>query len=185
MPSQITHLAVAKRYLEKHPGVIRDVQAFLDGNVLPDLHPKKEVSHCGVRAEMHNVAKRNAEKVNPEKFLATHDLSIDLNRGQYLHLYVDYYYYNVFLLAYFKRVTMEQSSTDMYETTQRDDKYLQDKYGVRYDDTTLGSEVIALNQQWDDEVRERRKTWVYEIPYELDRLDDFIEEMSNTVIPLS
>ena len=98
MPSQIIHLAIAKKYLEKHQHVMKDEQAFLDGNVLPDLGADKAVSHCGVRNEMHDLVKRNREKVNPNKFAETHDMSDCLNRGQYLHLYVDYQYYNVLLL---------------------------------------------------------------------------------------
>ena len=97
MPSQITHLAVAKRYLEKHPQLVKDRQAFLDGNVLPDLADNKAESHCGVRTEKNSLVKRNAEKINLAKFIATHNLSDALNQGLYLHLYVDYYFYNDYL----------------------------------------------------------------------------------------
>ena len=82
MPSQIIHLAIAKKYMQKHPGVIKDEQAFIDGNILPDLNPDKAVSHCGIRREMHNLVKRNQEKVNPQKFAETHDMSLELNQGQ-------------------------------------------------------------------------------------------------------
>ncbi|MBO4726038.1 MAG: hypothetical protein J5598_00365 [Clostridia bacterium] len=84
MPSQMTHLAIAKRYLEKHPQIIKDVQRFLDGNVLPDLNPDKAVSHCGDRSEKYDILKHNRKKVNPIKFMATHDMRDDLNKGQYL-----------------------------------------------------------------------------------------------------
>ncbi|MCM1404486.1 MAG: hypothetical protein NC133_03240 [Prevotella sp.] len=185
MPSQMTHLAVAKRYLAKHGKTIRDVQSFLDGNVLPDLNPNKAESHCGIRTEKYDVVKLNREKVNPEKFAATHDLHDDLNKGIYLHLYVDYQYYNVFLLDYFKKVVDDQESVDMYETTRRDDAYLVKKYGVAYHDSTVGDELQLINDQWDAEhyARRRRPDYKFTIPYELDAIDAFIEAMSDTAIP--
>lgn len=179
MPSQITHLAIAKRYLEKHPGLIRDVQRFLDGSVLPDLDSNKERSHCGVRAERTNIVKRNLEKVDPQKFLDTHDMQDDLNKGWYLHLYVDYQYYNNFLKDYFRRVGFVQSSIDMYETTRRDDKHLMERYRVAYTDTGYAPGLVEINLKWDRE-HERRHghDYAYEIPYTLSELDAFVEEMS-------
>ena len=180
----MTHLAVAKRYLEKHPQSIRDVQGFLDGNVIPDLHPDKAVSHCGVRTEKYDIVKRNREKVNPDKFAATHDMSDDLNRGQYLHLYVDYQYYNVFLLNFFQHTEKEQTSIDLYETSRRDDAHLQKKYGVAYGDTTLGRELREINDIWDDEMVEirQRPDYQFSMPYDLNALDTFIEQMSDVEI---
>gem|GEM_PF-6107805 len=181
----MTHLAIAKRFLEKHAQSIKDVQRFLDGNVLPDLDPDKEASHCGVRTEMYDLVKRNQEKVNPAKFVATHDMRDDLNKGQYLHLYVDDQYYNNFLLEYYKTTNRRQTSIDMYETTRRDDAYLQKKYGVAYNDTTLGDELQLINDAWDVEnyKKRRRPDYKFYFPYEFPALDEFIEKMANTIIP--
>lgn len=185
MPSQITHLAIAKRYLEKHPQTIFDVQAFLDGNILPDLAADKANAHCGVRTEMHDLVKRNREKVDPVKFAMTHDMHDDLNKGQYLHLYVDYQFYNVFLLEYFKNITIEQSAIDMYEVTRRDDRYLEKKYQVAYSDSTLHEELQKINDLWDKENAELRCNPAYKFafPYKTEELDAFIEEISEIVIP--
>ncbi len=187
MPSQITHLAVAKRYLEKHPQLVEDRQAFLDGNVLPDLADNKAQSHCGVRTEKNSLVKRNAEKINLEKFVATHDLSDSLNQGKYLHLYVDYYFYNDFLLGYFKQSTFRQSAIDMFETSRRDDKYLKQKYGVGYEDSSLVGELRKINDQWDLEYVEKRQQAGYSFvfPYDFNALDAFIEKMSDITIPQS
>lgn len=186
MPSLITHLTIAKRYLEKHPETIRDRQAFIDGNVLPDLTPNKEVSHCGLRMEKHDIVKRNAEKVNPAKFAATHDLDDDLNKGQYLHLLVDYQYYNVFLLDYYARPDTEwaQASIDMYEAIHRDDVHLREKYGTEYTDSTLSGQMLKLIGDWNDKRADRsqRPGYHFDIPYDLDALDAFIERLSDTVI---
>ena len=185
MPSQMTHLAVAKRFLEKHPGLIQNVKRFLDGNVLPDLDTDKAASHCGVRTEKYDLVKRNREKVNPAKFAANHDLRDDLDKGQYLHLYVDDMYYNVFLLDYFKKTERKQTSTDMYEVTRRDDAYLQKKYGVAYSDTTLGRKLQIINDVWDEENAEKRRrpNYKFSIPYTIEEIDEFIEQMSDAVIP--
>lgn len=186
MASQITHLAIAKKYLEKHPREVQNVQAFLDGNVLPDLDSDKAVSHYGVRTEKYDVVKRNAEKVNPAKFAELNDLNDDKNRGIYLHLYVDYQFYNVFLLDYFKNVaSMQQTSIDLYEATRRDDVFLEKKYGVSYFDSTVGAELQKINDIWDDENAERRcrDDYQFVFPYSLEQIDEFINEMSEIDIP--
>lgn len=186
MPSQITHLAIAKRFLQKHAHLIKNVQRFLDGNVVPDLAANKAESHCGVRTEMHDIVKRNIEKVNPMKFAITHDMSDDFNKGQYLHLYVDDQFYNVFLLGYFKQyLASEQITTDMYETTRRDDVYLGRKYGVAYGDTSLECELQKINDIWDAENVEKRRQpdYKFTFPYDFTALDEFIEKMSDAIIP--
>ena len=187
MPSQMTHLAIAKRFLEKHPNVIKDVQRFLDGNVLPDLHSDKAVSHYGSRTERHDIIKYNREKVNPDKFLINRDMQDDLNKGVFLHLYVDYQYYNDFVAEYFKNIgsNRQQVAIDMYEVSRRDDAYLGEKYGVAYTDTTYGSELKCINDIWDQEHAERRrqKKYNFDYPYDFKAVDGFIEKMSDIIIP--
>lgn len=187
MPSQIIHLAIAKRYLAKHPGVIKNAQRFLDGNVLPDLGADKGVSHCGVRTESRDLIKRNREKVNPQKFLSDHDMKDDLNRGQYLHLLVDYAFYNDLLHDYFAAINLEQSSIDMYETTCRDEAYLMQEYGVKHQDSTYATELLGLSRAWDrDHARrraERGEQYRYTILYDLSTLVQFIEKMSDVQFP--
>lgn len=186
MPSQITHLAVAKRFIEKHPHVIKDMQRFFDGSVVPDLDPDKGKSHCGIRTEKHDILKYNREKVNPEKFLATHNLSDDFDKGQYLHLYVDYKCYNEFLLDYFQQdKPSKQINIDIYEASRRDDEYLSQKYGVTYADTNYARELEVLNATWDNEAAEKRREpgYCFDMPYDLDALENFIEKMSDTELP--
>ena len=188
MPSQITHLVIAKKYLAKNqglPSAIRDVKRFLDGTVLPDLDKNKSRSHYGVRTERTDMLKRNAEKVNPQKFLQTHDLSDDLDKGQYLHLYVDYQYYNVFLHDYYATsVGMDEDSNNMYQTTRRDDQYLIDRYHVAYDDTAYGAELREINAKWDREIAQRYgKNCPGRIPYSLPELESFIEAMASVKLP--
>ncbi len=186
MPSALTHLAVAKRFLEKHSHLIKNVQDFLDGNVLPDLNPDKAISHCGVRTETNDILKYNREKVNPWKFVETHNMNNDLNKGQYLHLYVDYEFYNVFLKNYMQgQKCGKQVGIDIYETTRRDDEYLRKKYGVEYTDASSGKEIIRLNSIWDSEyeIKRRQTGYKFIFPYSFDELDVFIEKMSDVEIP--
>jgi len=44
MASLQVHLAIAKLFVEKNPGLIKDKQAFYNGNVLPDLDPDKGIA---------------------------------------------------------------------------------------------------------------------------------------------
>ncbi len=188
MPSQITHLAIAKKYLEKHARLIKDVQRFLDGNVLPDLTTNKAISHYGTRTEARSILKYNREKVNANKFLREHDMSDDLNKGQYLHLIVDEKYYNEFLLNYFQKcVDSKQAQIDMYEVSRRDDVYIRERYGVGYSDSSFGDELKRINHAWDEEYLGKRRQIGYKFvfPYKVGKIDKFIEEMANIDIPLN
>lgn len=187
MPSQITHLAVAKRFLEKHPYIVKNVQRFFDGSVVADLDPDKGRSHYGIRTEKYDIVKYNREKVNPDKFLTTHDLVDDFDKGLYLHLYVDYQCYNEFLLDYFRQnKSSKQINIDIYEASRRDDEYLRQKYGVDYSDTNFANELKILNDDWDRETAEKRCSpdFHFNMPYDLEALDAFIEKMAETELPL-
>lgn len=179
MPSQITHLAIAKRYLQLHPGQIKNVRRFIDGSVLPDLAADKAAAHCGVRTEFNDVVKRNREKVNPERYRATHDMNDDFHKGWYLHLLTDDQFYNVFLRSYFTGVSMNQSSIDLFECTQRDNAYLIAKYGVGYADSTEVKALIDINLAYGQE-HHRRFGYGYQftLPYTLAELDAFVEQMA-------
>lgn len=179
MPSQITHLAIAKRYLQLHPKQIKDVQRFIDGSVLPDLAADKAAAHCGVRTEFNDVVKRNREKVNPELYRTTHDMNDDFHKGWYLHLLTDDQFYNVLLRSYFAGVSMNQSSIDLFESTQRDNPYLMDKYGVGYADATDTKALIDINLAYEqDHHRRFGYGYQYTLPYTLAELDAFIEQMA-------
>ena len=72
-----THLAIAKRYIEKNPDKFPDDHSkriFYGGNIWLDLTPDKEQTHCGNRSESKDLIKRHREKVNLERFLSTNDI---------------------------------------------------------------------------------------------------------------
>lgn len=183
MPTQITHLAIAKRYLAQHPHQIKDTQRFLDGNVMPDLVPEKAAAHCGVRMEFKDLVKRNREKVNPELYRATHDMDDDFHKGWYLHLLTDDQFYNVFLREYCAGVSIDQSSIDIFETTQRDNAYLIAKYGVSYNDVTDAQALIDINVAYEKDHHQRYGyDYQFTMPYTLAELDAFIERIAQATI---
>ena len=174
MPCQITHLAIAKRYMEKHAG-IKKPRDFYDGNVLPDLAKgkDKEKSHYGNRSEQFDLRKRHREKVNPNKFLEENKLDSDMNRGIYLHLLTDYEFYCNFADFGFEELK------DFYYTTRYYREYIKDKYGVSLALTSYQQEFTDMWNVWVKHDDERwGGNYVGKLIFTLEELDDFIERIT-------
>ena len=180
MASFYTHIAIAKRWLEKNPGIILDEQAFIDGNVEPDLTDDKNATHFGVRNPNSSLIRWNADKVSLEKFLATYQLDSDYNRGMYLHLMTDFVYYNQFLPSEYLETKMrEDMIRDNSFTAKHFNGHLIAEYGVSYYMTSHGDELTAMVGAWDDAVVGG------ELLFSAEQLDEFIERMSETKIAIA
>lgn len=90
MASFVIHLAVAEKYLAKHPEEKRrwnfNYEEFLHGTVYPDTVKDKSISHYGVTSES-----------NLPKFIAANYVVTSFNRGWFLHLLTDYLFYNKYV----------------------------------------------------------------------------------------
>ncbi len=87
MPGYTIHMAVAKEYMKKHPGKIKNPEAFLQGVILPDMIQPKTGSHYGI----------DSSHPGLWPYLDTHDMSDEQNLGYFLHLLTDYYFYQKYL----------------------------------------------------------------------------------------
>jgi len=145
MASINMHLAIAKRYIEKHPNAIQNERDFYDGNVAPDLAEDKEATHCGKRCETNDLVKRNKEKVNLQKFLLTNTLQNDFNKGMFLHLYADWIYYNDFLdMEYVKTASFKDFANDNFFTMDLYNKFLIEKHGLSFAMTSMEHEILEI-----------------------------------------
>ena len=91
------HLAIGKRYIEKHKEEIKNTEEFLKGIIAPDMNEQmidieqnKSKSHYGKWGNY-------CTNTDICKFLQdTHvDINQDYWKGYFLHLLTDHYFYNI------------------------------------------------------------------------------------------
>lgn len=97
MASLMVHMVIGQEYCRKN--TIDNVDEFLKGNLFPDLCSDKEKAH-GVekinKPDDYDEAIRN--RVNLIKCCKEQDITSDFNKGIFLHLLTDYYFYNEYML---------------------------------------------------------------------------------------
>ena len=106
MPSFTIHLAVAKKYIEKHPE--ENKEEFYRGVIDPDLKDKS-VSHFGP----------NSSSPDLNRYIQEVGLNSSYNRGYFLHLLTDDLFYNRYL---------EMFSEEIYDDYDRINRRLIEKY---------------------------------------------------------
>ena len=90
MPSLTIHIAIAKEYYKKNKLKIDNYDDFISGTIAPDIINKnKNISHYGIWNK-HNAYIDFEKFLNDEKV----DLLTSYWKGYFLHLIVDYYFYN-------------------------------------------------------------------------------------------
>ena len=183
MADVLTHLAVAKRYLEKNGG-IKNARDFYDGNILPDMCElgEDEASHYGKRDEFDDLVKRAREKVGINKFLEMNVIDNDIMRGKLLHLYTDYEYYTTLIPQdYLRNVNHKTLLKDLNYAKGFFDKHLAGKYGV-------GTSLVSFKDTLDKklEIWGKRKSDLIgtnaqdrKLLYDANELDAFIERVSS------
>ena len=116
-----THLAIAKRYMEKHPGEIVDEGAFYQGSLAPDMASSdllnSDNSHYGNQPppKEANAFQRSITKVDLGKFLSLNDVTCDYSRGFFLHLVADFLFFTEFFDGeYLKTRNDSEFASDLY-----------------------------------------------------------------------
>ena len=90
MPSIAIHIAIAKEYYKKNKLEIDNYDDFILGTIAPDtINKNKKISHYRIWNK-HNEYLNFEEFFNDEKV----DLLTSYWKGYFLHLIVDYYFYN-------------------------------------------------------------------------------------------
>lgn len=97
MPSLMIHLLVGEKYCEKNK--VKDKIKFLKGNFAPDLVKDKKESHFSRDCEFKTFTDALVNKVDLSKVAKTNlNLADDFDRGVFLHLLTDYYFYTQLLI---------------------------------------------------------------------------------------
>jgi len=180
MASLFTHLAVAKRYIEKNGG-IENVQDFYNGNVAPDIFKDTENTHYGKRGESKDLIKRHLEKIGLKEFLAENPLDNDFNRGKYLHLLVDWEFYNNLLPKdYVSDISdLKVFRVDLIYTSNFYHDYLARKYDVSYGLVSVEG-LREMLDKWASQDFEKygQSGPQGKLQFTAKQLDDFIEHMA-------
>lgn len=96
MPGFTIHIAIAKKYIEKHKAEIKDEESFIKGVIAPDMNGNldgiaedKSKTHYGKwgRYQVTTYIEQFLEDTNI-------DISKDFWKGYFLHLLSDHYFYN-------------------------------------------------------------------------------------------
>lgn len=135
MPGFTIHLAVAKRYIEKHKNKIINEEEFYKGTVRPDLNKdytgiceEKEKTHYGVMGNKND----GSFDCHIDEFLSEKDtvLNNDFYKGYLLHLLTDYYFYT----KYFNKELLEliHNNDKFYYDYDCINKELEDRYNIEY-----------------------------------------------------
>ena len=96
MPGVIVHIIIADKYLEKNKDKKINRQEFIKGAIAPDLNEnldgvlkrkEKDISH-------YNEGPSGDADINFKRFFNDVDITKDYWKGYFMHLLVDYYFYN-------------------------------------------------------------------------------------------
>ncbi len=151
------HLAIAKKYLEKHNEL--DYDKVIAGTLYPDAAEDNDKSHyTGKNRGKDNVSHVRG-KVNLYEFLKEHYTLDDFEFGWFLHLITDYLFFEeCFTTEYLLENSYEDFCKDLYFAYNCLNLYLSDKYlitdedyksypsekysGIPYQDSILPAKMI-------------------------------------------
>ena len=107
MPCLAIHLAVAKKYLEKHTEENHD--EFILGTIAPDIDlpnieqyingvsSDKNSHHFGTNYKTDSIIEYMKKKVDFNLFFESNDINSSFLRAYYLHLLCDYYFFGEYI----------------------------------------------------------------------------------------
>lgn len=98
MASLMIHMLIGQEYCKKHK--VADEQAFLQGNIAPDLAKDKRITHFSKRVSNKTYTESIKNKINLGAFCdCVNNIDRDFDRGVFLHLLTDYFFFNSYLLG--------------------------------------------------------------------------------------
>ncbi|MBQ9013288.1 MAG: hypothetical protein IJ094_07025 [Bacilli bacterium] len=107
MPCLAIHLAVAKKYLEKHND--ENKEDFISGTIAPDIDfpninkyingvsDDKNSHHFGLNYKTNNIIEYMKKKVDFNLFFSQNDINSSFLRAYFLHLLCDYYFFGEYI----------------------------------------------------------------------------------------
>jgi len=157
MASPAMHLAIAKKYIEKHSKI--NYKEFIKGTLYPDATKDSIELHYPKSSAISEFAISVYDKVNLYEFLTKHPYLNDFELGYFLHLVTDYlFFHECFSNGYLTNTTTKDFCKELYHTYDCLDSHLFTKYhitkeqyqeyphlyypGIPYEKCLLSKEVV-------------------------------------------
>ena len=129
MPSFQIHLAVAKRYIEKHK--IVNEESFIEGNIAPDFVRPKEKSHYTIETTSGDLLEKMKNKVDLERYLRENEIKTDYDKGIFLHLLTDKIFFSDFFdREVIQKINHQEFNENLYISYEEINFYLKQKYPI-------------------------------------------------------
>lgn len=133
MASSAMHLAIAKKYIEKHNNL--NYREFIKGTLYPDAQKNSIELHYPMSSVIDEFAISVYEKVNLYAFLIDHPNLNGFELGYFLHLVTDYLFFReCFDNNYLMNTKCEEFFRELYHTYDCLDSYLFTKYNITKND---------------------------------------------------
>lgn len=133
MASAAIHLAIAKKYIEKHNNL--NYKEFIKGTLFPDAEANSIELHYPKSSLIGKLAIGVYDKVDLYAFLLDHPKLNDFELSWFLHLVTDYLFFqDCFNRDYLMNTDCEKFCKELYYAYNCLDSYLFDKYHITQDD---------------------------------------------------
>lgn len=127
------HLAIAKKYLERHNDL--DYKKVIAGTLYPDAAEDNDKSHYTDANRGNDNVSHVRGKVNLYNFLNEHETLDDFELGWFIHLVTDYLFFEeCFTTEYLQENSYEDFCKDLYFAYSCLNTYLSDKYAITEED---------------------------------------------------
>ena len=126
------HLAIANRYLNKHPN--ENVDDFIKGTLAPDLADNKIDSHFGETKKPTSIREMLEYKMNIVDAAKVNLLDSSFSRAEFLHLITDDIFYRFVYSKELENCTPAQIKQAMYDDFDFVTSYIVNKYKIELPD---------------------------------------------------
>ena len=123
MPSLMLHLKIGEEYLKNNN--IKNAEEFLKGCLAPDFEKDKRKSHFGKNVEAQHLSQILSNKTDLFEICKNIKLDTDFNKGVFLHLVTDDFFYKTYMLREMKtykaleKMPLEDAHKALYQEYNR------------------------------------------------------------------
>ena len=181
MASYTMHLAIAKLYLNIHKE--ENEEEFYKATIDVDDVPNKKTTHYSSNEDNLNVKIKMTSKVNIKKYVEEHSIKTSYDRGYFLHLLADYFFYNnYFNYDNFKKMKTPDFNSLLYNEYDVLNKHLLNKYKLeipeklnkRYFEIHEGNPQITTYESIDDFIEFVSKLNIEELYKKIKNSEDIL-----------
>ena len=136
MASTAIHIAIAQEWAKKHK--VNNIDDFVFGAVAPDLFDKlyenKNAHYGNLKAGL-TLKEYYCKKVNLSSYVEQNEIVSDFNKGYFLHLVVDHFFYTQFIDLDYVEKADNKFKSELYDTYDAVEYFVNVKYNVNYNNS--------------------------------------------------